>query len=49
MHCLSEDFTKRDDEMEAVEWMAIDDVAGRLTYPSDKKVWLEARPVIEHE
>ena len=39
MEYVSEDFSKRDDEMEAVEWLPIDDVADRLTYPSDKKVW----------
>lgn len=37
---------ERDDEMEAVEWLPFDTVADRLTYPSDKKVWQEARQII---
>lgn len=36
------DTTKHDDEMENVEWLPMQDVEHRLTYPSDKKVWQEA-------
>lgn len=46
MEFISGDFTKRDHEMEDVEWMPIDKVEERLTYPSDKKVWEEARGII---
>lgn len=48
MKSLGGNFEDRDDEMEAVEWLPIDEVTKRLTYPSDKKVWAEARPKIEH-
>lgn len=37
---------ERDDEMEEVEWLDFDEVEKRLTYPSDKKVWLEARKLV---
>jgi len=47
MEYISEDKNKKDQEMEAVEWLSIDAVAGRLTYPSDKKVWAAAQPLIE--
>lgn len=48
MKSLGGNFEDRDDEMEAVEWLPLDEVAKRLTYPSDKKVWAEARPKIEN-
>jgi 8-oxo-dGTP diphosphatase len=48
MKFVSGDFAKRDHEMEDVEWLPIDDVEERLTYPSDKKVWAEARKVINN-
>ena len=38
-----EDTKKHDNEMEAVEWLPINEVEKRLTYPSDKKVWSQAR------
>lgn len=41
------DITKHDHEMEAVEWLPIDEVDTRLTYKSDKDVYKEARPIIE--
>jgi len=41
------DITKHDWEMENVEWLPEDQVRERLTYPSDKKVWKEARDVIK--
>ena len=36
------DITKHDWEMENVEWLPIEQIMDRLTYDSDKKVWLEA-------
>ena len=41
------DTQKRDMEMEQVEWLPIQEVENRLTYPSDKKVWQEAKIVLE--
>lgn len=46
MEYISEDLSKKDDEMENVEWLPIEKVETRLTYPSDKKVWQEAKKVI---
>lgn len=46
MDFLSEDQSKKDHEMEAVEWLPVDGVEERLTYPSDKKVWVEAKAAI---
>lgn len=46
MDFLGGDITKHDDEMENVEWLPIDEVEKRLTYPSDKKIWQEARKLI---
>jgi 8-oxo-dGTP pyrophosphatase MutT (NUDIX family) len=46
MEYISEDQNKKDDEMEQVEWLPIDEVAERLTYPSDKKTWAVAQPII---
>jgi len=37
MQYTSGDITKHDDEMENVEWLPINEVANRLTYPSDKR------------
>jgi len=48
MRFVGGDITKHDWEMENVEWLKEDNVADRLTYPSDKKVWVEARKRI-HE
>lgn len=47
MEHMGGNIEERDDEMEAVEWLPFDKVADRLTYPSDKKVWQEARQIIE--
>ncbi len=47
MEYLSGDITKHDDEMEAVEWLPVEKVADRLTYPSDKEVWVEAQKLIK--
>ena len=49
MKYLGGDMNERDNEMEAVEWLAFEDVEHRLTYPSDKKVWEEAKKVIRSE
>lgn len=46
MKFVSGDFEKRDMEMEAVEWLPEKEVENRLTYPSDKKVWQEAKQLI---
>jgi len=35
--------SKRDMEMENVEWLPVDKVEEKLTYKSDKKVWQEAK------
>ena len=35
-----------DHEMEEVEWIAETEVENRLTYPSDKKAWAEAKEFI---
>ncbi|PIR80082.1 MAG: NUDIX hydrolase [Candidatus Levybacteria bacterium CG10_big_fil_rev_8_21_14_0_10_35_13] len=43
---ISGDISKHDWEMENVEWLPIDKVEKRLTYPSDKKVWKEAKKLI---
>lgn len=41
------DITQHDHEMENVEWLLPDQVLDRLTYKSDKDVFVEARPMIE--
>jgi 8-oxo-dGTP pyrophosphatase MutT (NUDIX family) len=43
MEYVSGDITKHDFEMENVEWLSKAEVEKRLTYPSDKKVWQEAK------
>ena len=40
------DIDKHDDEMENVEWISKDEVAGRLTYESGKKVWIQAKRLL---
>ncbi len=47
MEYVSGDTQDHDFEMERVEWVPIDEVETRLTYPSDKKVWREAKQLIE--
>lgn len=47
MQSIGGDITKHDWEMENVEWLTPENVAERLTYDSDKKVWKEARKKIE--
>lgn len=46
MKYLGGNFEDRDDEMEEVEWLGFDEVEKRLTYPSDKKVWQEAKKLV---
>jgi len=47
MKYVGGDITRHDHEMENVEWLSINEVLGRLTYKSDKDVFIEARPRIE--
>ncbi len=47
MEYISGDFTDRDFEMDAVEWVPIEEVEEKLTYPSDKNVWSQARKMIK--
>ncbi len=46
MGVVSEDISKHDKEMENVEWLEAENVESRLTYPSEKKVWQEARKLL---
>jgi 8-oxo-dGTP pyrophosphatase MutT (NUDIX family) len=46
MEYVTGDITKHDTEMEAVEWLPQAEVEKRLTYPSDKKVWQEAKQLL---
>lgn len=48
MQFVSGDITKHDWEMENVEWLPMEDVNARLTYPSDKTVWKEAKEKIKN-
>ena len=41
------DITKHDHEMEAVEWIPADQVMERITYKSDKEVFIKALPIIK--
>jgi 8-oxo-dGTP diphosphatase len=47
MKYLGGDISIHDDEMEEVEWISPKEVEKKLTYPSDKKVWKEAKELIE--
>ncbi len=46
MEFVGEDATKKDNEMEAMEWLPVDKVENRLTFKGDVKVWQEARELI---
>jgi len=46
MNYVSGDITQHDFEMEAVEWIASEEVENRLTYDSDKDVWKEAKKLM---
>ncbi len=43
MEYVSGDIKDHDWEMENVEWVPKEEVEERLTYPSDKRVWKEAK------
>lgn len=47
MRYLSGDVENHDWEMEEVEWIPASEVAERLTYDSDKKVWKKASELIK--
>ena len=47
MKYVGGDISQHDHEMEEVEWMNPADVEKRLTYPSDRKVWREAKELIK--
>lgn len=49
MEYISGDIAEHDDEMEAVEWLPLDQITDRLTYPSDKKVWEEAQKLLSKD
>ena len=46
MEYIAGDINAHDNEMENVEWLSTEEVEKRLTYPSDKKVWQEARQLL---
>lgn len=46
MENVGGDISKHDWEMENVEWLEMEKVEERLTYPSDKKVWEQAQKLI---
>jgi len=46
MEYVSGDTKDHDWEMEQVEWLPIDKVENRLTYPSDKEIWKKAKQLI---
>lgn len=47
MEYLSGDIKNHDFEMENVEWLAMEEVEEKLTYLSDKKIWQEAKKLID--
>ncbi|MBI2420966.1 MAG: NUDIX domain-containing protein [Candidatus Levybacteria bacterium] len=47
MEAIGGNIEEHDDEMEEVEWIKDSEVEKRLTYPSDKKVWKEARELLK--
>ncbi len=46
MRATGGDTAIHDEEMENVEWIPAEEVEKRLTYPSDKRVWKEAKQLI---
>lgn len=48
MKYVSGDTKDHDWEMEQVLWLPIGEIEGKLTYPNEKNVWLEAREYIEN-
>lgn len=49
MEYVSGDIQDHDFEMEKVEWLPMDQVEKRLTYPGDKKVWREAKEILMND
>lgn len=47
MKYVSGNIQNHDFEMEKVEWLPENDVENRLTYQSDKKVWIEAKRLLK--
>ena len=47
MKYVGGDITIHDHEMEDVIWLPLDQILEKLTYKSDKQVFLEAKPIIE--
>ncbi len=47
MEYIGGDITKHDKEMEAVEFLPVDEVEKRLTYKADLQVWQEAKRLIQ--
>lgn len=47
MEYISGSITQRDQEMEKVEWLPLEEAEERLTYKGDKQVWQEAKKKIE--
>ena len=47
MEYVDGDISKHDFEMESVEWLSMEEVSNRLTYQTDKKVWEEAKKILE--
>lgn len=46
MKFVGGDITQHDFEMENVEWVEMDNVLEKLTYKSDKEVFIKAEPII---
>lgn len=46
MKFVGGDIEEHDSEMEEVEWLPLEEVEKRLTYPSDKEVWDEAKKLM---
>jgi 8-oxo-dGTP diphosphatase len=46
MEYVSGDIAKHDMEMENVQWLPEAEVEKRLTYPTDKQVWQEAKQLL---
>lgn len=47
MEYIDGDTSKRDFEMEKVEWIPMEEVDNKLTYNSDKNIWKEAQKLLE--
>ncbi len=49
MTVIREDISNHDKEMENVEWLEAEKIEKHLTYPSEKKVWQEAKQYITNK